>query len=165
MNAASKLGEMRTGALIAVKGAEPWDHHMQGGIELGGAISLPLLFSLFDHRTPGHDGALLIEGNRVTKFAVQLPLAPIPPHVIRYGGTRHAAGLGLAEVCDAFIVVVSEERGTISLAHDGADVDHVRVQSGGRIPQLRRADRVSECASKLENPTGAQYGTSEAFGS
>ncbi len=123
VNAASKLGEMRSGALIAVKGAEPWDHHMQGGIELGGAISLPLLFSLFDNRTPGHDGALLIEGNTVTKFAVQLPLAPIPPHVSRYGGTRHAAALGLAELCDAFVVVVSEERGSISVAQEGAIVE------------------------------------------
>jgi len=123
VNAASKFGEMRTGALIAVKGAEPWDHHMQGGIELGGTISLPLLISLFDHRTPGHDGALLIEGNTVTSFAVQLPLAPVPPHVSRYGGTRHAAALGLAELCDAFIVVVSEERGTISVAHEGAIIE------------------------------------------
>ena len=123
VNVASKLCEMRTGALIAVKGAEPWDHHMQGGTELGGAISLPLLFSIFDHRTPGHDGAHLIEGNRVTKFAVQLPLAPVPPHVSRYGGTRHAAALGLAEVCDAAIVAVSEESGTISLAHEGAIIE------------------------------------------
>ena len=120
VNAASKFGEMRTGALIAVKGAEPWDHQLQGGIELGGTLSLPLLFSLFDHRTPGHDGALLLEGDTVTKFAVQLPLAPILPNVARYGGTRHAAALGLAEVCDAFVVVVSEERGTISVAHEGA---------------------------------------------
>jgi diadenylate cyclase len=120
VNAATKFGEMRTGALIAVKGAEPWDHQMQGGIELGGALSLPLLFSLFDDRTPGHDGALLIEGNTVTKFAVHLPLAPVTANVSRYGGTRHAAALGLAEVCDAFIVVVSEERGTISVAHEGA---------------------------------------------
>ncbi|MFO8174835.1 MAG: diadenylate cyclase [Longimicrobiales bacterium] len=120
VNVASKFGEMRTGALIAVKGAEPWDHQLQGGIELGGALSLPLLLSLFDHRTPGHDGALLLEGATATRFAVQLPLAPVPPNVIRYGGTRHAAALGLAEVCDAFIVVVSEERGTISVAHEGA---------------------------------------------
>jgi diadenylate cyclase len=59
----------------------------------------------------------------VTKFAVQLPLASVLPKVARYGGTRHAAALGLAERCDAFIVVVSEERGTISVAHEGAIIE------------------------------------------
>lgn len=119
VEAVAELAEARTGALIAIRGAEPWDHHIQGGIELGGAISPPLLYSLFDHRTPGHDGALLIEGNQITKFAVHLPLAMHLPRASRYGGTRHAAALGLAEVCDAFVVVVSEERGTVSAAREG----------------------------------------------
>lgn len=117
------LAETRTGALIAIRGAEPWDHHLQGGVELEGNLSPPLLYSLFDHSTPGHDGALLIEGNQITKFAVHLPLAAHTPRASRYGGTRHAAALGLAEACDAFVVVVSEERGTTSVAHGGAIVE------------------------------------------
>jgi hypothetical protein len=92
---------------------------MQGGVELGGRLSPPLLYSLFDHRTEGHDGALLLEGDQVTCFAVHLPLATHLPRESQYGGTRHTAALGLAEVCDAFVIVVSEERGTINVAQGG----------------------------------------------
>jgi uncharacterized protein (TIGR00159 family) len=115
----NKLAETSTGALIAIRGDDPWDHHLQGGVELDGRLSPPLLYSLFDHRTEGHDGALLMEGDQVTRFAVHLPLATHLPSESQYGGTRHTAALGLAEVCDAFVIVVSEERGTISVAQDG----------------------------------------------
>jgi hypothetical protein len=74
---------------------------------------------VFDPHTPGHDGALLIEGDRATRFAVHLPLPIQPPDVSRFGGTRHAAALGLVEACDALVVVVSEETGAISVAEDG----------------------------------------------
>lgn len=119
VEAAAKMAEEKTGALIAIRGNEPWGRHVHGGVDLGGAVSPPLLYSIFDHRTPGHDGALLIEGDRIVKFAAHLPLANNEPEVSQYGGTRHAAALGLAEHCDAFVIVVSEERGTISVAHNG----------------------------------------------
>jgi uncharacterized protein (TIGR00159 family) len=115
----TQLAETSTGALIAIRGNDPWDHHMQGGIELGGRMSPPLLYSLFDHRTAGHDGALLLEGDTAMRFGVHLPLATRLPRESQYGGTRHTAALGLAEVCDAFVIVVSEERGTVSVAQGG----------------------------------------------
>jgi uncharacterized protein (TIGR00159 family) len=117
--ASARLADTKTGALIAIKGREPWDHLIQGGIALDGQISLPLLYSLFDHRTPGHDGAVLIEDRRITLFGAHLPLARHLPQVSRSGGTRHAAAQGLAEECDALVIVVSEERGTISVAEEG----------------------------------------------
>lgn len=117
--AASRLAATKTGALIAIKGREPWDHLIQGGIALDGQLSLPLLYSIFDHRTPGHDGAVLIEDRRLTLFGAHLPLARHLPQVSRSGGTRHAAAQGLAEECDALVIVVSEERGTISVAEEG----------------------------------------------
>lgn len=115
----SHLAETSTGALIAIRGREPWDHYIQGGIELNGVVSAPLLYSIFDVRTAGHDGAVLLEGRRAKTFAVHLPLTTDLPHESRYGGTRHAAARGLADLCDAFIIVVSEEHGTISVAHEG----------------------------------------------
>lgn len=136
VEAVVKMADARTGALIAVKGAEPWDHHIQGGIELGGTVSLPLLFSIFDHRTPGHDGAVLMEGNKLTRFNVQLPLAPAPRHLSHRGGTRHAAALGLSRVCDAFIVVVSEERGTVSGARNG-QIEEMETASALKEPLER----------------------------
>lgn len=115
---AGHLAATRTGALLVFPGREPLERHLEGGVELGGRVSEPLLLSLFDPSSPGHDGAVVVEGDRVTRFAVHLPLsadhAQLGP-----GGTRHAAGLGLAEQTDALTVVVSEERGTISVGRDG----------------------------------------------
>lgn len=117
--ASAGMAEENTGALIAILGREPWDRHIEGGILLGGTVSLPLLFSIFHPKTPGHDGAVLIEGDRISRFAAHLPLADHLPDASRHGGTRHAAALGLAEQCDALVIVVSEERGVISVAQDG----------------------------------------------
>lgn len=119
VESASNLAETSTGALIAIRGQDPWDHYIQGGVELNGAVSSPLLYSLFDPDTAGHDGAVLLEGRHMQAFAAHLPLASELPRESRYGGTRHAAALGLAERCDAFVIVVSEEHGTISVAHEG----------------------------------------------
>lgn len=117
--AAARMAEMKMGALIVIKGDEPWDSHIQGGIELQGKVSRPLLYSIFHDETPGHDGAVLMKGDCVTHFGAHLPLSTNLPAVSRFGGTRHAAALGLSEECDAFVIAVSEERGTISVAHEG----------------------------------------------
>jgi diadenylate cyclase len=108
----------RTGALIVLPGREPLERHMAGGIELDGRLTEPLLLSLFDAHSPGHDGAVLVEGDRVKRFALHLPLST-DGEQLGGGGTRHAAALGLAERSDALCIVVSEERGTVSVARDG----------------------------------------------
>ncbi len=120
----ARMASTRTGALIVVPGREPIERHLDGGIELGARISEPLLLSLFDASSPGHDGAVVVEGDRVTRFAVHLPLSS-DHHQLGPRGTRHAAALGMAELSDALCIVVSEERGTVSVAR------------GGRIRQLR----------------------------
>lgn len=117
--AAAHMAAEKMGALIAIRGREPWASQIQGGVALGGLVSAPLLYSIFNPDTPGHDGAVLIEDDRLTRFAAHLPLAEELPEVSRYGGTRHAAALGLSQQCDALIVVVSEERGSVSVAQDG----------------------------------------------
>ena len=110
------LADQHTGALIAIRGRQPWERLLRGGVRLDGRLSQPLLVSIFDDSTPGHDGVVLLEGDRVTHFAAHLPLTENLPEASRFGGTRHAAALGLAEQCDALVIVVSEERGTISVA-------------------------------------------------
>ena len=119
VEATAHLAETKTGALLALKGQEPWDDHVHGGVRLDGVVSQPLLYSLFNPETPGHDGAVLLEGKHITRFAAHLPLAADLPEVSRFGGTRHAAALGLAEQCDALVIVVSEERGVVSVAQAG----------------------------------------------
>lgn len=133
-----KMAEQRTGALIAIMGKESWDYPTHGGIELGGNISLPLLYSIFSTKSPGHDGAVLIKGDRIEKFGVHLTLSTNLSE-IGQRGTRHAAGLGLSEHCDAFVIVVSEERGTISVAE------------GGRLTTLNSAGRLKEELTRFWN--------------
>jgi len=118
VGAVRQLVARGVGALFVIPGREPLDRHVAGGIALGGLLSEPLLLSLFDPHSPGHDGAVAIEGDRVTRFALHLPLSS-DLQQLGSGGTRHAAALGLAERSDALCIVVSEERGTVSIARDG----------------------------------------------
>ncbi len=117
----------RVGALIVLPGTQPLQRHIQGGIELDGRLSKPLLMSIFDKHSPGHDGAVIIDGGRITHFAAHLPLSK-EPEGRAHGGTRHSAAVGLTERTDALCLVLSEERGTISVARNG----HLRVLRSAR---------------------------------
>ena len=118
IEAAQGMAEAKTGALIAIRGKEEWERLIDGGVQHGGRVSLPLLYSLFNPSSPAHDGAVLMEGGKITRFGAHLPLSKNLNEVGEHG-TRHTAALGLAEACDAFVIVISEEQGTISLAHGG----------------------------------------------
>jgi len=118
VDAVCKLANDKIGALIAIKGEESLDRHLTGGISLNGKISVPLLYSIFHPETPNHDGAVIIEGDRIDKFGVRLPLSHNLAET-RDAGTRHSAAVGLAERSDALVLVVSEERGTKSVAENG----------------------------------------------
>ncbi len=115
---AERFAKEKTGMLVVFAGRESLGRHLSGGFDLYGKISEPLLESIFDASSPGHDGALIIEGKTITKFGVHLPLSQDFGQIEIYG-TRHSAGLGIAEVSDALAVIVSEEKGTISVARDG----------------------------------------------
>ncbi len=112
---AADLAHKKIGALIVIQGDDPLDRHLTGGNNLDGLLSRPLLESIFDPHSIGHDGAILIDGNRLIRFGCHLPLSA---NAAQYGnlGLRHTAALGLSERSDALCVVVSEERGSISLA-------------------------------------------------
>ena len=114
----ASLADQRTGALIVLPRNEPLERHVDGGVVLNGRVSEPLLLSLFDASSPGHDGAVVIRDDLVERFAAHLPLSA-NRDLLGARGTRHAAALGLVERCDALCVVVSEETGRISLARDG----------------------------------------------
>jgi uncharacterized protein (TIGR00159 family) len=115
--AAGNLSRNLFGALIVIQGEEPLDRHLQGGTRIEGMLSQPLLESIFDPHSPGHDGAVVIDGEKIIQFGTHLPLSS---NTQEFGnlGLRHTAALGLSERSDALCIVVSEERGTISIAKD-----------------------------------------------
>ncbi len=107
----------KVGALIVLRGLDPLDRHVEGGWSLNGDLSEAVLESIFDSHSLGHDGAVVIDGGRVISFGVHLPLSKDFSKINNLG-TRHTAALGLSERADALCLVVSEERGTMSVARN-----------------------------------------------
>ncbi len=128
---AADLARKKVGALIVLQGHDPLDRHLTGGSNLDGILSQPLLESIFDPHSIGHDGAVLVDGNRMMRFGCHLPLSA---NVAQHGslGLRHTAALGLSERSDAICIVVSEERGSISLAK-GERIQEIANASALRI--------------------------------
>ncbi|HEY0591159.1 MAG TPA: diadenylate cyclase CdaA [Thermoanaerobaculia bacterium] len=118
VSASKELARRRVGALIAVERTQSLRMYIETGKPLDALISAELLQNIFTPSAPLHDGAVIIQGNRIAAAGTFLPLSSsveLPEHY----GTRHRAALGLSEESDAFIVVVSEENGAISAAFDG----------------------------------------------
>ena len=142
------MARKRIGALIILKGRDLISRHLDGGIDLGGRLSEQLLMSLFDPHSIGHDGAAIVEGNRLTEFSCHLPLSKNISK-LKKAGTRHAAALGLVERCDAMAIVVSEERGTISIARNG---DIEVLQDPSRLSFILERFYRETYPSKSKNP-------------
>jgi diadenylate cyclase len=116
--AASTLAARHTGAIIVVERQIGLRNYIEGGIPLDALVTYDLLASIFNTGSPLHDGAVIVQGDRVAAAACFLPLS-VNPRVSRELGTRHRAALGITEENDAVAIVVSEETGAISLAIGG----------------------------------------------
>jgi diadenylate cyclase len=121
MTAVRELAQARVGALIAVEGSTPLSDYGRAGVELATPVSAALLQTLFASRGPLHDGAVIIKDDVVRFAGAILPLSDRDKDDGWSSklGTRHRAALGLAEVSDALVLVVSEERGTVAVAREG----------------------------------------------
>jgi len=107
------------GALLVLTRHDSVNELLPGGVPLGGHVSPEILEAIFRKVSPVHDGATIVEGDRITRVGALLPLSQ-NEKLPRTWGTRHRAGMGLAERSDAIVVVASEERGDVTLMHDGA---------------------------------------------
>lgn len=132
----ANLSRKKIGALVVVQGLDPLDRYLEAGIHSDALLSQVLIETIFEPNSPSHDGAVIIKGERLDIFGCHLPLSTNIDE-IGHLGTRHAAALGLTERTDALCIVVSEERGTFSVAEDG------------KIKQLKDIGEVSDVLAKF----------------
>lgn len=112
------LSRNRVGALIVLTRETGIAEYLDSGVKMDALVSSGLLINIFVPNTPLHDGAVIISGGRIDRAACFLPLTNNPA-LDKELGTRHRAALGISEVSDALVVIVSEETGTISVAREG----------------------------------------------
>ena len=130
VRACYEMGSVCTGALIVVEQAIRLNEYEMTGIELDCKVSSQVLINIFEHNTPLHDGAVITRGDRIKSATCYLPLSD-NMSISKDLGTRHRAALGMSEVCDALVIVVSEETGLVSAAMGG------RLTRGIKREQLR----------------------------
>src|SRR5438034_5504205 len=118
MLAVTTLASNQTGALIVVERDIGLKTYIESGIAIDAALSYDLLVTVFNPSVPLHDGAVIVQNDRIAAAACFLPLT-VKPRLSKDLGTRHRAAIGVTEETDAIAIVVSEESGAISLAHDG----------------------------------------------
>ncbi|RXH51626.1 TIGR00159 family protein [Kurthia gibsonii] len=114
----SYMAKRRIGALISIEKDTGLNDYIETGIQMNSDISSELLINVFIPNTPLHDGAVIIQKNRIAAAACYLPLSE-SPFISKELGTRHRAAIGISEVTDAVTVIVSEETGGISLTVNG----------------------------------------------
>jgi diadenylate cyclase len=119
VRAAFFMAEKRIGALIVFERRVSLGEYMESAARLSAVVSDRLLLAIFNTHAPLHDGAVIIQDGRLEVAGSFLPLLPAEDNVSRFFGTRHRAAIGLSRETDAVIVVVSEERGLVSLVRDG----------------------------------------------
>ncbi len=131
LNACANLVTKKRGALIIFPRHTDLKSIYETGTKLNADLSANLILTIFDHDTPLHDGACVIQGGKCTYAACYLPLSK-QTSIQDTFGTRHRAALGLSEESDAVILIVSEETGAISLAYNANiyyDLDTDRIKS------------------------------------
>ncbi|HEM3717345.1 TPA: diadenylate cyclase CdaA [Streptococcus suis] len=118
LGAVAYMSPRKIGALVAIEQAQTLQEYRSTGISLDADISRELLINIFIPNTPLHDGAVIIKEDKVAVSCAYLPLSE-SAGISKEFGTRHRAAIGLSEVSDAFVFIVSEETGGISIAHNG----------------------------------------------
>ena len=148
-SAAACLSDRKHGALIVVQRSDGLHEYIQTGVRLDARVTPELLLQIFYPNTPLHDGAIIISNIQVVAAACVMPLSAsgvLTRSLDRQMGLRHRAALGISEVSDAVVVVVSEESGAISLVH------------GGRMIQRLDAERLENVMSAFYRPTRLNVG-------
>jgi diadenylate cyclase len=143
VSAAARLSARQHGALIVLQRMDALDEYVRSGVLIQASVTPELLIQIFYPNTPLHDGAAILTGDKVVAAACVMPLSSsgiLTSSPERQMGLRHRAALGISEVSDAIVVVVSEETGAISIAHSG------------RMIRRLDADRLESILMAFYNP-------------
>ena len=146
----------KTGVLIAIKRKMGLGEYTDTGIEINGKLSAELLGNIFIVNTPLHDGAVIVDGDKVLAASCYLPLSD-SNRLSKELGTRHRAAVGLTEVTDAVVVVVSEETGAMSIADGGILIRDVSEQKLREL-LLRKLEDPEKPVNKLIGKWGKKHG-------
>jgi diadenylate cyclase len=146
--AANMLSSQRIGAIIAIERQIGLRNYIEGGIPLDALLTYDLVLSIFQPSSPLHDGAIIVQDDRVAAAACFLPLT-VNPKLAKELGSRHRAAIGLTEENDSVAIVVSEENGSISVVSDGQierglSIDALRARLRSLVLQRRGAMRQRE---------------------
>ncbi len=146
------LAQRRMGALIVLERNVGLRGYVEGGILLDAVVNYDLLLSIFNPKSPLHDGAVIVQGDRIAAAACFLPIS-INPQLSKELGTRHRAAIGITEDTDALAVVVSEETGKVSLVEDGAILFDLDRES---LPSRLKEAMGREREAKVSEPVDAE---------
>lgn len=153
-----QCAEQGMGALVVIEGQDSLAEVMATGVRVNGELSAELLNTIFFDKTPLHDGAVILREDRVVAASCVLPLTQQDLPSYRRFGTRHRAAVGLSEVCDAFIIVVSEETGHLSLARNG------KLEGQQDVGQLQQALATFFAATTAEQGGNQRRGRDMVLG-
>ena len=147
--ACEQLSKEKTGALIVFSRDNPLDEYIKTGTIIDGQVSEQLLRNIFFPKAALHDGAVIVRDGRVEAAGCRLPLSD-SNRLSKDLGTRHHAGVGVSEVSDSVVVIVSEERGTISVAVGGVLKQHLAPQMLERMLRNELMPEEPEKEEKLK---------------
>ena len=147
VKAVMTMSDGKVGALIVLEGKSPLGEIIATGSEIDAKISEPIVENIFYPKSPLHDGAMVIRNNRITAAGCILPLTQ--NELSRELGTRHRAAVGMSEVSDALVIVVSEETGAVSVAQNAA---LKRGLASGELLELLNAFLFSDEEKSVKRP-------------
>ena len=165
VEACSQMSKSKTGALISIERTQSLSDFIRTGIVMDSEVSTELLGTIFQYGTPMHDGAVIIQGNKIACAAAYFP--PTTKDLPSKYGARHRAAVGISEITDSITIIVSEETGNISVAVNGQLTQYppeglqryltnMLVQSSNQnpssilVPMLNQAKSMSKRAKKQE---------------
>lgn len=140
-----RLAERRVGALVVLENQDSLEEYVNKAVVINADFSAELLESIFSTTTPLHDGATIIGGTKILSAATILPLADDTAQLSKSMGTRHRAALGISQLTDALVIVISEESGRVSIARDGIMTRGIKM------------DRFKGILSSIFNPPQTDY--------